>query len=445
MRRLILPAVLLFVVVVASAALRADTIYLEDGKKIEGTAVEEGDNVKITTKMGVITVPKAKVKKIEKDDAGTGGDKASVYKEKAAALKDNDAEGHYQLGLWCKKGGLRKEAQAEFEKTIAINADHAGARDELGFVKVDGNWVKGEKGKIYADGAWIKPDEAVDRAKGLYKLEKYPDAADVLTKAVNLITKREMQRDAWQQLGLTDERLGKWDEACSAYDKAMSGATPEQKGNMTARKQIIKDTPGGMYLIKEATGKEDIFSIDNEHPEKTKNLTGLQPLTNPYVMEFALREKCLSYIDKGKDLLKKAKDANDGTEKGEEKCFDTLDRAETEFTQANLIVKDIARGFLVECTKQRIGVFQKSFGVQAARLNGVLASLNGMTRTKAKDQCLRAIAQLNVLEKSLNKIDETARKFPDELSQECALCKENRAQINQLRVQLQEFARGLGM
>ena len=141
----------------AASALWADIVHLKDGRKLEGKAVVEGDKVKVVTRMGTVTFPKDQVVRIEKTKTPV-----ELYKEKAAAIKDDDAEAHWELAMWCKQKRLRREMADELKKVIAIDADHEKAHAELNHVKVDGKWVKVRKGMVYIDGAWVKPAEAVD-------------------------------------------------------------------------------------------------------------------------------------------------------------------------------------------------------------------------------------------------------------------------------------------
>jgi len=96
---------------------------------------------------------------------GNDGTKAE-YQERAAKLEANDAAGHYVLGLWCEKGGLGDEARLEFEKVIALDPDHAGARQGLGYVRLKDRWLSRDqamkaKGLIRHEGAWMLREEVL--------------------------------------------------------------------------------------------------------------------------------------------------------------------------------------------------------------------------------------------------------------------------------------------
>lgn len=417
-------------------ATNADIITTDDGRTYEGTAVTVGDEVKVTTKMGVLTFPKEKVVKIEKVKSS-----ADVYREKAAGVKDDDAEGHYQLALWCREKKLFKEMNQEYEKTIAANPEHEAARSALNYVKIGAEWVKAKAGMVYVEGKWLKPDEAVEQGKALYKVEKYEDAYRAFDGAVKNLKKESDLAGAQLNLGLTAERLGKWEEAKAAYGEILGmKSNVVEKPVAEAHKSVIEASTGGMYLVKEPTGKEDIFSLDSDQKEKIKKLAGLQPLSNAEVMDIALREKCIVYIEKGKVLLKQAKDANTGTPEGDKKSNDLIDQAEEQFQAADRTVKDLARGFLVECVKQRIAIVDNTYRTKVARVQGQLMRLQGMTDRRAQEATAIGLCrELDELLKQLDVIQKLAGQYPDELAQQVASTKEIRKEVTALKVRFEVF------
>ena len=96
-------------------------------------------------------------------------EKSSVdYEEKLAKLKDDDAKGHYDLGLWCLKNKLPDNANTEFEKTVQIDPEHKDARKALNHVKYNDKWVTKEeydeitgkeKGYVKYGNQWLPPKE----------------------------------------------------------------------------------------------------------------------------------------------------------------------------------------------------------------------------------------------------------------------------------------------
>ena len=138
--------------------------------------------------------------------------------------------------------------------------------------------------------------------------------------------------------------------------------------------------------------------------------------------------------------LKQAKDANTGSAEADKKTNDLIDKAEEQFKQADSIVKDIARGFLVECVKLRIGVADHAYGLKAARVQGQLARLNTIQDPNTKMQVATGmIRELDDLLKSLEVIQNLAAEYPDELAVQVANGKALRERIQQLKVQLTAF------
>lgn len=175
---------------------RGDIIHLKTGR-IEGTVIKRaGGEVKIRlTRGGVATVKEEDILGIE--ERKTARD---IYNEMAAALKANDAEGHYALAAWCSDHGLKNEATAELAAVLKTNPDHAGARDDLGHVKTANGWLTREaamreKGMVLFGGKWIAKEEAA-RLEKRARLKR-------LVLAINAVVYKihagpEADRDKWE-------------------------------------------------------------------------------------------------------------------------------------------------------------------------------------------------------------------------------------------------------
>ena len=133
-------ALLLVATCLLAAPALADRVVLKTGEQITGKVIlDTDDKVMIQTDAGLRTFPRAEVELVE-----TEKELLDAYKEKLAALGEKDADGHFLLGLWCRKRGLESRAKDRFEKAIAIDPEHSGARKELGHVMRDGEWVRPE-------------------------------------------------------------------------------------------------------------------------------------------------------------------------------------------------------------------------------------------------------------------------------------------------------------
>lgn len=143
----------------AAAACLADEVHLKNGGVVRGEVVK-ADEKEVVVKRGSITssFPRDEVEKIV--ETATAHDEY-VEKEKAC---DDTPDARYELGLWCKKNGLKEQAEAEFEKTIKLDPDHENARRALGYRKVGDNWYRGEelmlaRGYVLFEGEWVKKEK----------------------------------------------------------------------------------------------------------------------------------------------------------------------------------------------------------------------------------------------------------------------------------------------
>jgi hypothetical protein len=135
---------------------RADLILLKNGGKIEGkvTTIKD-DLIMITLPNGSMTLPRGEVKQIIR-----GVTNVELYQQLKVAIDPNDAEGYYQLGLWCWEHKLPQYHKESLTAAITINPDHEKARKALGYERHEGRWITNDelmalKGYILHQGKWV--------------------------------------------------------------------------------------------------------------------------------------------------------------------------------------------------------------------------------------------------------------------------------------------------
>ena len=138
---------------------RADAIYLKSGGKLEGEVKQTDKGVVVTSRFGTVTVPKAEVLRIEKSKTVE-----QVYKEKAAQLKPDDADGHCQLGRWLDSKSWSDRARVHYERAIQIDPNHEAARKALGYAFCNNAWHTEDKamqlmGMVKYKGKWTPVGE----------------------------------------------------------------------------------------------------------------------------------------------------------------------------------------------------------------------------------------------------------------------------------------------
>ena len=122
----------------AAADLAADELLLKDGRRLKGTVVEEGEELVVTPEEGGAAV---RVKKADVVSHAAMSPSVKEFGTRLAKLEEQDARGHYELGMWARDHRLAKEADKEFQHVLKIDPFHEGAGNALNFVKkADGRW-----------------------------------------------------------------------------------------------------------------------------------------------------------------------------------------------------------------------------------------------------------------------------------------------------------------
>ncbi|MCX7702556.1 MAG: DUF1570 domain-containing protein [Planctomycetota bacterium] len=117
-----------------------DVLLLRVGKVVTGKIEKEDDEtVLIQTKHGRMTYRKDEI------DTVIYYEEFKKEFEEGFRKAQNNADKLYDLGLWCKKQYQEKEAKECFEAAIKVNPNHTGARSELGYRNLGGNWVTQEE------------------------------------------------------------------------------------------------------------------------------------------------------------------------------------------------------------------------------------------------------------------------------------------------------------
>ena len=190
------------VLLICCTCAHGDTVYLKNGGKLEGTVKELDDRLVVTHRFGKVTVSKKDVLRVHKKKTVE-----EEYRERAAKLKGDDAEGHYQLGLWLASRRRDRLAQKLYEKAICIDRDHQGARQALGHVFHEGAWRTGDeaarlKGLVKHGHKWVTRAKALrlEQAEAKERFEKELRAK--LNRGIRKVTSRnaEVRREGLEEL-----------------------------------------------------------------------------------------------------------------------------------------------------------------------------------------------------------------------------------------------------
>jgi predicted esterase len=114
----------------------------------------------------------------------------AIFSKKRAGLKPDDADGLFELALWCKARQMIREWRLALDGVLKIQPDHRKAREELGQKNFHGEWLDpaGYEREMRVDEVWRRclaenrpPTEELKKAG----LSWSGDAAVVLERAKN--------------------------------------------------------------------------------------------------------------------------------------------------------------------------------------------------------------------------------------------------------------------
>lgn len=139
----------------------ADEITLRSGAKIVGRVVgDKPDSITVEIAGGKITLDKADIVELKPG--------RTVFDEFDEMLIDIDLSGgareFYELGLWARDKGMSAKAKGLFQRAIAKDPNHEGARRALGFVRYNDQWLTREElnlavGLVRHHGDWMTKAE----------------------------------------------------------------------------------------------------------------------------------------------------------------------------------------------------------------------------------------------------------------------------------------------
>jgi len=128
------------VFVATSGHARADRIFLEGGRVLDGEATVEGDKVQVLLESGRISLSRSEVLRVEKSTSAL-----QEARQREAAVRPDDVPGLLRVADFCRDHDLRKRERALLERIVSLEPDHADARRRLGFVREGNRWLDREE------------------------------------------------------------------------------------------------------------------------------------------------------------------------------------------------------------------------------------------------------------------------------------------------------------
>jgi hypothetical protein len=141
---------------------RAAVYVLKSGGQIEGDVVAGPDGgPKETTHIrtpsgGELMLDNSQIERvIPQSDAD------KEYEKLRPTVPDT-VDGQWKMAEWCREHRLDKQREVHLERVIALDPDHKQARAALGYMRVDGRWLRADdamrsKGYVRYKGDWVLP------------------------------------------------------------------------------------------------------------------------------------------------------------------------------------------------------------------------------------------------------------------------------------------------
>lgn len=208
----LLPALLLvLLVVVSSGPIFADTITLQNGGRIEGRAIEQGDRVVIELPGGGrITLERSRIAKIERSRTPA---EQLVLRERE--LPPRDAEALATLARWCDEKGLRQDRDRLRWRVLELSPDHREVREALGFRRLGALWLTEEEyrhhhGQVRDGSEWISREEWERRQRARSDARELDEVEDALETAARAGSSVEEVGAALTRFRAASPELRRW-------------------------------------------------------------------------------------------------------------------------------------------------------------------------------------------------------------------------------------------
>ncbi|MET0286118.1 MAG: hypothetical protein ABW352_16675 [Polyangiales bacterium] len=152
----------------ASAFARADAVYLQGGRVLEGNATVDGDKVTVELESGRMAFARSEVVRIEKSTSPL--DEVDAREKK---LGKDDVAGMLELAKFCRDRDLPARERTLLERVLAKLPDHTEARRRLGYVREGDAWVlRADQLRKEREAQQAKREGELERRRAKVELEE---------------------------------------------------------------------------------------------------------------------------------------------------------------------------------------------------------------------------------------------------------------------------------
>ena len=159
-----LPYTAILLIALSAGTLRADVVYLQDGKTIEGrvTRNEVDNTYRIETTRGTVIKPARDVQRIVKAPLPQ-----EVFLKRFASVNRGNIDDLATLVTWAREKYLTPQKQKVCQLILKIDPNHEMARRELGYTVFENEWILEKElrkkqldlGLVKYKGEWVSKEE----------------------------------------------------------------------------------------------------------------------------------------------------------------------------------------------------------------------------------------------------------------------------------------------
>ena len=388
----------------------ADQLVLKDGRAFTGVVTVRDDVVEIQLPHSTLHFPRDDVSSIELKDTPE-----IELSKKLEKISPTDVDGLLAAAKWAGENALGRQANDVYAKVLLISPDQATARREMGYVKIDGQWRDF--------------DAAVQLARGKLEAGQY----DVLLNAIlpsleEVAAKRQKASLVKELIGQTQLRAKEFGDAAKTYEELAAKTEGVTGLRVAAIADVLKDNPDGMYVLTE--------QYPPASPLLEESTSSIKPgpasLSDPMVLEAALRDRAKKEIKAGRELLEAAQQAGPSDpDAAKVKYF----QASKSLDRADALVEGIAHSYRIEIARRRIADLRKEVDAEANKFDAAMAKLGKQEVTPAayREMINKLIHSIDSVRDNLKTVLSIAKPYPRDLVMEITWAQADLKKIESMR------------
>jgi len=399
------------VILVVAVGARADRVIVVDGRTFAGTVTVQDQTVLIKMAYGTLVLPKKQVLRIEFGDTP-----AVELGRKLAAIPDDDPDALFSVAEWASENSLQREARQIYARILELDGNHALARRKLGFVKIDDRWRGFE--------------QSLELAKSKLEAGRYKQLTEEILPALEAAANDDKKKllEVRELLGCAQLRVGQFERAGRTFANLAQQADGAKAVRYGAIAEIVGENDDGMYVVMEPyPPTAGLLNADKPAPR-----AGPATLTEPWVLDAALRHRAKRQIEIGRKLMDAARKAETGDPNVAKAKYTLAIKA---FDRADALVPDISRSYRVEIARRRITAIRRNVDADAQKFDAALTKfgLKDVPPKIYREMLVRLIHHLDNVREDLLEILNVAGSYPRELVLEIGWAKADLDKIQKIR------------